>query len=130
MQTFLPLLLLAVPIPAALLCLLRPPVWATEAASGLTAVTLFAVGVWLVSATGVQAVSIQPGIYVDALSAILILVICVVGAVALRPDWLDFLSLPNSCAGETAGKPYPRSESGAARAQAIDGAACLSGKVN
>ena len=83
MPSFLPLLLLIVPLLAALTCLVPARAALAEWVSGVVALAVLALGLWLVSATGVRPASVQPGLYVDALTAVLILVISVVGAVSI-----------------------------------------------
>ncbi len=79
----LPLLLLIVPLVAALACLLPTRQEISEWASGISAVVMAALGIRLAIDADSQAITAQPGLYLDALSAVLILVICVVGSVGV-----------------------------------------------
>jgi hydrogenase-4 component F len=83
MPAFLPYLLLAVPAIAALVCLAPAPALLAERVSAIAALALLGLGIWLVVASGAIPVRAGSLLYVDALSAILILVIGMVGGVAL-----------------------------------------------
>src|SRR5258708_7794294 len=83
MPGFLPFLLLAVPGIAAVICMLPAPPLLAERASAVAALALLGLGIWLVAATGAKPAGAGPWLYVDALSAVLILVITAVGSVAL-----------------------------------------------
>src|SRR5579871_2556733 len=83
MPHFLPVLLLIVPLLGAGACLLDAPPKLAEAASGVAAVTLASLGIWVVASAGPTPTRVEPGLYVDALSAVLVLVISAIGAVAV-----------------------------------------------
>jgi hydrogenase-4 component F len=83
MPISLPLLLLIVPLAAALACLLPVRQEISEWASGLSAVVTAALGIRLAIDADRHVITAQPGLYVDALSAVLVLVICVVGSVGV-----------------------------------------------
>lgn len=79
----LPLLLLLAPLAAAAVCLAAAEARVAEMASGLAALVLAALGIWLAATVGTAPVRAAPGLYVDALSAVLVLVISLVGAVVV-----------------------------------------------
>jgi hydrogenase-4 component F len=82
MPNALPVLLLLVPLLAAPTCLIAAPARLAEAVSGAAALAVAALGIWIVATVGATPVSVAPGLYVDALSAVLVLVISVIGSVA------------------------------------------------
>lgn len=75
-----PIALLIVPLLAATPCLLTRSALLAEWASGTAAVLILGLGIWLAVASGARPSRIEPGLYVDALSAVLVLVISAVGA--------------------------------------------------
>jgi hydrogenase-4 component F len=83
MAVNLPLLLLIAPLVAALACLLPARQEISEWASGVSAAVIAALGIRLAIDADARSINAQPGLYVDALSAVLILVICVVGSVGV-----------------------------------------------
>src|SRR5690242_18458281 len=80
MPSFLPFALLLVPLAAAIPCLLLRSARSAEWATGAGAVLMLIFGIWLAVAVGARPERFEPGLYVDALTAVLVLVITAVGA--------------------------------------------------
>ena len=80
MPHLLPFALLCTPLLAALPCLLWRSALVAEWAVGLGAAIMLALGIWVAAAAGARPARFEPGLYVDALTAVLILVISAVGA--------------------------------------------------
>jgi hydrogenase-4 component F len=80
---FLPFLLLAIPALAALVCLLASTLEGPEYATLVSALALLVVGTWVTVDASGATLRLSPGLYLDSLTAVLVLVICTLSAVVL-----------------------------------------------
>ncbi|MDB5059957.1 MAG: hypothetical protein JWO59_3429 [Chloroflexi bacterium] len=83
MPHIVPILLLAAPLLAALLCLIPVGPRVAELVSALDAIAVVSLAIWIATSTTATPIRIEPGIYIDALSATMVLLIGVVSAVVV-----------------------------------------------